>query len=256
MFFREHRPSFPLSEFIDALWYCRTPALPHSHERVLPSGTTEIIIDLRESHPMPDFFVGVHTGYITIETADLSELIGIHFKPGGATAFLPPAHELSNRETPLADLWSRTSLREQLLDTPALDARFRILEMALLKRLKPPRRHPAVVHAIAEFTASPDTARISAVTRDEGLSSKRFIDLFRNEVGITPKRYCRIRRFRQVLQAVKRGEPIRWSDIATTCGYFDQAHFIRDFRAFSGLSPTQYLERPAAWPGHVPAVSE
>jgi len=256
MQYREHRPSFPLCQYVHALWYCKASGIPHSHERVLPSGTTEIIIDLRPSDAMPDLLVGVHTGYITIETASLSELIGIHFHPGGLAAFFGRSPEFTNLETPLDLLWGRTSLKEQLMEALSVDQRFQIVEQVLLARLKPRPRHPVVNHAIAQFTASPDTALVSAITDDAGMSPKRFIDLFRDEVGITPKLYCRIRRFRHVLDAVKRGAPVRWVDIAADCGYFDQSHFIRDFRAFSGLNPSDYLDRPSAWPGHVPVAGE
>ena len=86
---------------------------------------------------------------------------------------------------------------------------------------------------------------ISEVTEQIGLSPRRFIQLFSEEVGLTPKLFCRVRRFQQVLRSLQHGtlngRQIDWADIASSCGYFDQAHFIRDFRAFSGLNPTAWL---------------
>jgi AraC-like DNA-binding protein len=90
------------------------------------------------------------------------------------------------------------------------------------------------------------------VTNAVGLSQGRFIDRFRDEVGLTPKLFCRVRRFQEVVRRVHRAREVDWTDVALSCGYFDQAHFINDFRAFSGLSPTTYM----AWKGdhqnHVP----
>jgi len=82
---------------------------------------------------------------------------------------------------------------------------------------------------------------VEDVTAQIGLSSRRFIEIFRNQVGLTPKLYCRIRRFQRVLAAIDDASDVDWTGVALKCGYFDQAHFIHDFRAFSGVSPTMYL---------------
>jgi AraC-like DNA-binding protein len=68
-----------------------------------------------------------------------------------------------------------------------------------------------------------------------------FGSCFRNEVGLSPKAFCRIRRFNEVLRHIERLATIDWLDVALSCGYFDQAHFNHDFRAFAGLSPSAYL---------------
>src|SRR3984893_9100332 len=94
----------------------------------------------------------------------------------------------------------------------------------------------------------PETQKIAAVADRIGLSARRFIDVFRKEVGLTPKLFCRVRRFQKVLRLVQRGRPVAWADVALDCGYYDQAHFIHDFRAFSGLTPTAYLQ---VWGEHL-----
>lgn len=99
---------------------------------------------------------------------------------------------------------------------------------------------------------------IAVTTERVGLSSRRFIELFRRQVGLTPKVFCRVRRFQQVLERVHREEVHRgdmeWAQVALACGYYDQSHFIHDFRSFSGLTPCEY--RAAATPhlNHVPLV--
>jgi AraC-like DNA-binding protein len=66
------------------------------------------------------------------------------------------------------------------------------------------------------------------------------IQLFREHVGLTPKLFCRVRRFRAALDRIENGIPVRWAELAADCGYFDQAHLIRDFRAFAGITPLKY----------------
>ena len=84
-----------------------------------------------------------------------------------------------------------------------------------------------------------------------GLSGRRLARLFALEVGLTPKLYARVLRFRRVLQLTHVDRPVDWSDIAHRCGYFDQAHFIRDFKEFSGLTPGDYLARRTPYNNHV-----
>lgn len=89
---------------------------------------------------------------------------------------------------------------------------------------------------------------IGGVTGQIALSQKRFIQVFHEEVGMTPKLFCRVRRFRRIHRAGR----VDWAQTALDCGYYDQAHFINDFRAFSGLSPTAYLDQRSDQPNHVP----
>jgi len=101
--------------------------------------------------------------------------------------------------------------------------------------------HPAVRYALEQFDAFALFRSVADVTAQIGLSSRRFIEIFRNQVGLTPKLYCRIRRFQKVLAAIDDASEVDWTGVALKCGYFDQAHFIHDFRAFSGVNPTTYL---------------
>ena len=95
------------------------------------------------------------------------------------------------------------------------------------------------------------TTSIAAVTDTIGLSAKRFIERFRMEVGITPKVYCRIRRFQRAVTMATRGRQVAWTQVALDAGYFDQAHFIHDFRSFAGLTPTAYQSARTWFQNHV-----
>jgi AraC-like DNA-binding protein len=135
--------------------------------------------------------------------------------------------------------------------TPAL--KFRILEQALLEQAAGClTRHPAVAFALREFEVAPHPGSIADVTGRIGLSPRRFGAVFEDEVGLTPKRFCRVRRFQRVLRRIATGRPFEWANLALSCGYYDQAHFINDFRAFSGISPTTYLRDRTEHLNHVP----
>jgi AraC-like DNA-binding protein len=91
--------------------------------------------------------------------------------------------------------------------------------------------------------SAPSIPTITSVSGRLGFSHRHFIDLFRRETGLTPKLFCRIRRFQQALAEVQARTKIDWADVAYSCGYFDQSHFVHDFVNFSGLNPSAYPER-------------
>ena len=92
--------------------------------------------------------------------------------------------------------------------------------------------------------------RVGAVAAESGLSRRRFIDVFAEEVGVRPKLYLRLLRFNRVLERVFGASHVDWAEVAYLHGYADQPHFNREFREFSGLTPSQYLAHPGQGPGH------
>lgn len=267
---RTYIPPPPLSDFVALFWYYDGYITPHAKERLLPTATTELVINLREDRietysrnqvAQPLTFRGAvicgpHSEYFVIETNQETSVIGVHFKPGGAFPFFKlPAGELHNLHVSLDDLWGRIAadLREQVLEARTPEAKFQILENYLLAQLaKPLVRHPAVEFALNEFHSVPHTRTISDVTDQIGLSARRFIQVFNEQVGLTPKLFCRVRRFQEVLQQIGMSSEVDWADVAFSCGYFDQAHFIRDFQAFSGFTPTTWLALRGENINHVP----
>jgi len=160
--------------------------------------------------------------------------------------------ELADQIVPLDALWRNwaAELRERLLAAETPTRRLDILEQAVTARAAGIDRHPAVGFALDEFRGR--ARMVSDVTAQLGMSSRRFIDLFRDQVGLSPKRYCRVRRFQEVLGLIRSGRPIDWADLAVTAGYFDRAHFIHDFRAFSGIVPSAYARENLRHGNHVP----
>ena len=267
--YRHRIPRPPLDSFIESIWVYHVDPIPHGLERVLPTGAAQLIVNLKEDQTrlydpeFPDRCVttsgsvlsGVQSRFQVIDTAEQEYVAGVVFRPGGTVPFMRvPAHETSDADIPLDTLWGRrrtATLRERLLEGESIDAKLDVLEAALLEMWTPPGLHPAVSFALAVFDRAPTTTKIAAVSDTIGLSAKRFIERFKIEVGLTPKRYCRIRRFQRALALVNRGHHIDWSQVALDCGYFDQAHFINDFRSFAGLTPTGYLSARTSFQNHV-----
>src|SRR5262245_15421914 len=241
-------PPPPLADLVEAFWLWQSDPAAQTRERVLPPGAMQLFLDLGDETSAP-VMCGARSDCVVVDT--LASAIGVQFKPGGAFPFVHgAAGELQDAHVPLDALWGReaAALRDRLREAPTPAGKFRVLERALLAQAaRPPARHPAVAFALKEFQgASPPT--IGEVTGRVGLSPKRFIRLFTAEVGLTPKLFCRIRRFQGVLRTIRCSPRVDWARVALDCGYYDQAHFIRDFRAFCGLSPTAYLR---VWGEHL-----
>jgi len=269
MIFRQRVPRPPLDTFVAAIWLFRTDPRPLELERILPSGAPQLIVNLKEDETRiydPDrryrrvsttgtILSGAHSRYRIIDTSEQEYVAGVAFKPGGAAAFMrTPADETRDMNVALEDLWGQrpaADLREQLLERATPDEQLDAIEEALQEMWAPSGLHPAVAFALNAFDCVPHVASIASVTNAIGLSAKRFIERFKAEVGLTPKRYCRVRRFQRALRLAHEGHAIDWTGVALDCGYFDQAHLIHDFRAFAGVSPTGYQAARTPFQNHV-----
>jgi AraC-like DNA-binding protein len=270
MIARFYHPRAPLDGFVERFWYFQGYAVDHERERALPTGTVELVINLGEDRMRifkddedlhgqsfsESVICGPQSGYFVLDTSRPSAaVLGIHFQPGGATPFLGmPADELTDRHVALEDVWGpgARELRQRIMEANSPDAMFVLLEKTLRARLtRPPLIHPAVAHALQELTAVPAIVRIGQVQDETGYGAKRFIELFSDSVGLTPKLYCRIQRFQAVIARIARGERVEWAGVALDGGYCDQSHLNREFRAFSGVTPTSYRPVAGDRPSHV-----
>jgi AraC-like DNA-binding protein len=240
-----HFPQRPLSGFIERFWYWKGHTVSHSLERILPSGTVELVIDLGGARTSKSVVSGPRSKSSIIQRTAQDELLGIHFKPGGAFPFLKfPFADLHNIAIGIDDLWGQrqaSQLLHLLDEAKETERRFQILEMWMMKATgRPLSHHPAVNFAIPELERNPNLS-MSQVAAKVNLSQRRFIQVFSNEVGLTPKLFSRIQRFNQVIRSAVLSNGVDWSEIAMTFGYFDQAHLIHEFQEFSSLTPTEYL---------------
>ncbi len=256
MRFRAHRPGPALSRFIDYLWSL-SDAPAHARERIFPSGTLELVVNLAEDAfriscaPASGGSLGRFPGAIVsgcyaapfeIDTRAHASIVGVHFKPGGAAAFLGvPPGKLADSHLALDELWGPRAfeLRERLCLASSWSEQARILEQILsdqLARGRAPRR--AVAPSLVALERP--RAEVGSVARELGLSHRRFIELFSEDVGMTPKRYARARRFQRALAMAKGSSAPGWTEIALACGYFDQAHLCREWVELTGVSPSKF----------------
>jgi AraC-like DNA-binding protein len=263
MFFT-YRPAPPLASSVEMFWYGDGYPAVHRTERALPNGRFQLIIDLSDGY-MRDkgataeacqpatapLVVGMQSHYTVLETAALQHIISVVFWPGGTRElFDVPADAFYNDVIPLEHVWgsAATGLRDRLRDTRNAAEKFRVLETALRRRRASRLElHAAVRYGLGTFRHVPHIRSVLEVTKQTGLSRRRFAQLFREQVGITPKLYCRLRRFQRVLQHIASGVPVDWVEVALAGGYCDLAYLANDLRDFSGITRGAYLasDRPS-----------
>ena len=134
---------------------------------------------------------------------------------------------------------------ERLHAAGTLAARARVMDAALLARLRPPSASP-VVPALRRLRASHGGACLRTLERESGLSERQFRRAFKAEVGASPKLYARIVRLNAALDLKVSTPSAPWTEIAHQFGWFDQAHMDKDFTALAGASPTEYVRRRSA----------
>jgi AraC-like DNA-binding protein len=253
MQYRTYRPGPPLTDLVAYMWaLCDVPV--HSQERIVPSGTLELVVNLNEDalriydpraktwHRYSGAVVsGAYRRFFVIDTRDHASIVGVHFNPGGALQFVGvPPGELADRHVDLDMLWGRSALelRERLCTAAGAAERFAMLEDALRSRLPGLRRgHPAVPYALGQL-ARPGVT-VGEVAEGVQLSRRRLIEIFTADVGMTPKRLSRVLRFQRANALARRAGVPDWGQLARDCGYFDQSHLIHDVSEFTGTSPRQ-----------------
>ena len=259
--FNFYKPKAPLSKFVDNLWLYEGQEVQQKSGRILPTGTLELVINLRQNELLfydtersencsrfsGAIVSGAHGHSFAPDSADETCIIGVHFKPGGAFPFLGlPASELADTHIDLDTIWGSSAgrLRERLCEAGTSVERFQLLHEALLTRLcYGVEQHYAVSTALEFFRQKRAGPRVRETAKYLGLSQRRFIQVFKTEVGMTPKLFSRIQRFQQIRSFIQQTPSPNWADLAVALGYFDQSHLIREFLEFSGFSPTDYLNR-------------
>ncbi|HVQ37135.1 MAG TPA: DUF6597 domain-containing transcriptional factor [Pyrinomonadaceae bacterium] len=270
MIHKLHFPQPPLSQFVENIWLVEGFVADYSREKILPDGAIELIFDL---DPTPKnifadeasenfrtvskaWVSGERTRYIVIGAARNQSMIGIRFRPGGAYPFFGfPISELTESVTELDLIWGSLvdEIRTQLLELESRDERLLKLESILLRLAKRSlEANRLVTFAIHQLQHSPQFLAIRDLANTIGITQKHLISQFERVVGLRPKSFARVCKFQKVVNLIEEQKQVEWAAIASDCGYYDQAHFIHEFQAFSGLNPSAYLAKRGDYVNYIP----
>ncbi|MGK5677897.1 helix-turn-helix domain-containing protein [Actinoplanes sp. URMC 104] len=219
----------------------------------LPSPHLTLILTLDDplvmaAHPDPrqppgsfDALVGgLHTRPAVITHDGRQSGVQVALWPLGCRALLGmPAGELAGLDVDAAEVLgvrAVAAIRERLVGAPDWPSRFAVLDEEFRSRLTPARGRPEVAYAWERVLRG---APIASVAAEVGWSDRHLTDRFRAETGLRPKQAARVARFDRARRALRPGQPI--GDVAAAHGFADQSHFVREFRALAGCTPSQWL---------------
>jgi AraC-like DNA-binding protein len=193
------------------------------------------------------FVAGLHDSYAVAESTGWQHGVEIDLTPIGAHMLLGvPMDSLANRVVELEHVLGRFAARlaEQLYETESWPARFDLLDAAIASRLAAAREPaPAISWAWRRLNETGGRLGIGALADELGSSRQYLVTKFREAIGLPPKTLARILRFQRAIQLLERADHARLTRVARECGYYDQAHFNRDFHHFAGSTPSEFLAR-------------
>jgi len=259
MRYQEYYPNLPLNRYVECFWTLEGNSEPGAPEpeRVLPDGCAELILnfgdrfiqhngDGPQTQPL-NFLVGQITRPMLISPTGKAELIGIRFHPGGTSPFFRlPMKSLTNEAVEL-ELLSRPiaqRITERVQHLPTLPLKIVELERVLVTAIQTENCDHWLPGIANQIVLSGGVISVDDLANTAGVSHRQLERRFLRDVGVTPKVLCRILRFQQVFRIVE-SDPT-WATVAVDCGYYDQAHLIRDFRQFAEQTPVALFDAQSA----------
>lgn len=255
MHYQELPPSPDLAQHLECFWLLSEPtsSIPPPSERVLPDGCLEWIFHLGtpfqrwtksgdwEKQPR-SFVVGQLTRFLLLQRGGHVAIMGVRFRPGGAYRFLPlPLETITDSTIATGEIFrgEGADLEDAVFEASSNARRQQLVEEFLRRRLGITAYRPRFEAAIGEIIRSRGQARVLEVAKQVEWSSRQLEREFRVSVGLSPKAFARIIRFQNLLRLVGEGALREWASLALEGGYADQPHMVREFREFSGQSPSE-----------------
>lgn len=243
MTYREYAPHTALAPFVQCYWSI-TPPFPPVTNRVMPDGCIDILVTVGPKQ-YGAMIVGTMQQSEVIALDGQMAFVGVRFKPGGAAPFLRlPLHELTDAELNLNQLWGKDAvhLTERLVEITPVREQVRHIEQFLLARCYDISSLDKILaEAVYLIRSTQGNLTSKELTSRLFLSERQLERRFRIGTGLTPKLFTRIVRFRRAVQVLQHQRNIPLERLAVDLGFYDQAHFIHDFKTFSRLTPTEYL---------------
>jgi AraC-like DNA-binding protein len=247
--FRSYPASRRLSPFVRNFWTmsCESALVAPFRHRVLPDGCIDMIFVRRGStEDYSALVVGTMTRPLFTELAGHVDYLGVRFAPGGFRhLFDVPPGRLTDRTVPLDDLSAWSGLAEQVTRSGDTRARLDRLETALARRLAPEPPDSRLAAVLRTIAACQGNVTIARLARVADCTPRHLRRTFGAAVGVGPRTFCRIVRFRAALRALRRRPRPDLLAVALDAGYYDQAHFIHEFDEFYGASPSAAARDPA-----------
>jgi AraC-like DNA-binding protein len=247
-------PTYKLRNIVDSFFEIKGKPLYKTH-RILPRGTSEILFNfgdnIRGSSVLHDNITckhylcsGVRTAYFDSTPAGFINIVGIRFTIGGwDKLFRVPPDEMKNEDQNLEFILPKKeaeTLLEKLFYSKNSIGRFLLLEKWITKKLSD--QALPIKTEISDLILQNPFYSLKEIEKYSGYSRQYLHRIFKSKTGLSPKEYQQIRRFSKAIEIIERSK-LKWTDIVYEMNYFDQSHFVKSFKKFSGFSPAEYLKQ-------------
>jgi AraC-like DNA-binding protein len=232
-------PGSQLAPYIQFFYYFHSIA--QKQERILPLSYAEISISLSDQGPKA-YVLPPGAGSYFIIPQSLHQVIGICFQPWGIHKFLGiPTNQLENRKRAIQDVLPplQTAITQLLEGQTNVTTIVHLLRQFLISKIKP-SPHPFIADAIRFIHAHNGQAPLTDLYQRYGYSTRKLQLLFEESIGLSPKKYSRLKRFHYAVSQLPTAQGL--TSLALDLGYYDQSHFIHEFKAFAGISPKNFLK--------------
>lgn len=264
MLYQEYQACLQLRPYIRCIWTLEAQsngnAFNPTTERILPDGQMEIIFHLggsfrqlveeKEKPQEKSFLYGQLHHFLDLIPVHDAKIIGIRFLPHGLYPFTPISPmEFQQQQISLQDLFGSIGREweEQVNTARDTATAISIIEAFLLKQLAYfPPPDPLIVHISDLIREGRGIGKIKDILRPYRISSRHFQRKFLEITGTKPKTLARIARLQKAIHLAQHQPLYTLTEIGAAAGYFDQAHFIRDFKGFAGQSPRQFFRQQNA----------
>lgn len=255
MHYQLYLPSASLSSLIKCYWSLEGQELPGTHQRVFPDGCIELVFhygglfrkyhENGTIHTQPRSFIhGQLTRFIEIGSSGKVGIFSVRFRPHGLISFTNiSTHEINDDNIQVTDIWGAEGreLESRMLEAANNEQRVQIIEQFLLGQLQATATSGLIKHCVLLINQANGVINIEDLSASLNIGRRHLERQFIDAVGLNPKQYARITRFQHVLSLVEQKRYHTLTTLAHNTGFYDQAHFIKDFREFTGLSPKQYF---------------
>jgi AraC-like DNA-binding protein len=248
-----------LRQYVDSVSFYRNEH--HSDSQSLlfegcPEGVFELIFQSDNSVWQKDrcdgvwrqrdeaFVGGLHQQGFQLKLPPDTEIMSVRFKHGAFKyVFSGRLNDFMNQKVPITELWSREGVRLQGKLKQCHDPISKLCTIAAFLEPKVhQRKHSVIDQTVHAILTSQGVVDMASLERQSALSTAQFRKRFREEVGLSPKKYAKVIKVNAILTALDAAQTSRkLTDIVYDFGYFDQSHFIKDFKSVVGKTPTQYL---------------
>ncbi|MES2555954.1 MAG: helix-turn-helix transcriptional regulator [Bacteroidota bacterium] len=255
MEYREYPPSAALAPFVKCFWSLESDDETHERERIFPDGSIELILHYRDFFRKYDeagnaviqprsFFHGQLKRYFELQPTGKVGVFSVRFHPAGLRAFVPfSIDEITDLTAPTVKAWGEKAiqLETDLLSAESTEQRISMIETFLLGQLNREQVDPIVEKCVEQIIEQSGITSVDELAQQQTIGKRALERRFQQTVGLSPKLFARIVRFNYALQLIDKRDFSNFTTVAYEGGFYDQAHFIKDFYDFTGLNPKQYF---------------